>query len=158
MAAIDASVIKTINDNSVDERIERFLTLATPIKKLIKVSESDESGPEKICCEWLDVRDHLKNSSASSYGSAQNKKKYLEAFESYFVKALTSGHFAAVLLMPNREMLLKAKEKMTSLELRQGIDYLSKNGVDEAWLIQWLENGVEVLQVRSLIVGLYNLV
>ena len=68
------------------------MRVAKPLKALIKASESDSTGPEQICMQWLDTRSELSSLSASHYGNAANKKQMLL----YFEKNLSRAHKEAV--------------------------------------------------------------
>ena len=110
----------------MQDNIDRLLKVAMPLKLLIKKSESDKSDAAEIACEWLRTRTALTALSATHYGGAASKKKYLTIFQGYMDKGLVDAHFGAALIHPSRSVLLAAKESMTQKELSVGIEFLKR--------------------------------
>ena len=124
------------------------MRVAKPLKALIKASESDSTGPEQICMQWLDTRSELSSLSASHYGNAANKKQMLLYFEKNLSRALTAAHFGSTLLQPDMLKLNKAKQLMTKSELNSALVYITGVGqISETWLIEWIACGINILNV-----------
>ena len=119
------------------------------MKIVIKKAESDECGPSDIAESWLELRNKVKSMPGSQFGASSIKKEFEVKLAKYMQIGLTGAHFAAVLLLPDRERLKKIKSWMLVQEVQLGVTYLTQCGVDQVWLFDWLSNGADALSVSS---------
>ena len=139
--AKNPEVVRTLHNDDILDRMEKLLRVAQPIKALLKLSESDRVGPDVIAYEWLKCEYALSLLSATHFGSAAKKKKFMAAFTSYLEMALTDGHYAALLLSPNRDMMVEGKSWLKDKVLQSAISFLTTQGISETWLIEWIAQG-----------------
>ena len=130
------AAVDNLNSAEFLDKVQAFLEFARPLKVLLKSVETDKAPPSFVASSWLNLRRDVNAFSATWFGGAAAKKNFMNKyFNKYFGWALTSCHFAALLLDPDVD-----NETITLLneqERTKAIQYLSQY-VDGDWLDLWL--------------------